>query len=147
VGALVQEVRDLKKQVASGKKTAAGATPEDLLREADTLGGAKVVVAEVPGGNANLLREQIDLLRRKTQPLAALLASRDGDKVLLVAGITRDLEQRGISAVDWVKAASALVGGGGGGRPDMAQAGGKDPEKLPAALEAARQKARELLGA
>jgi alanyl-tRNA synthetase len=137
VAALVKEVRDLRKQLASGPRTG-GVTTEQLLADAVDLNGVKVVVAEVPGGNANSLREHIDLLRRKHSPLAALLASREEGKVTLVAGITRDLQGKGIDASKWINAAAPLVGGRGGGKPDMAQAGGKEPDKLPAALEEAR---------
>ncbi len=71
-----------------------------------------------------------------------LLAAVQGEKVLLVGGLSRDLVDRGLKAGDWVGAAAKAVGGGGGGRPDMAQAGGKDPSQLPAALEAARESMR-----
>ena len=65
----------------------------------------------------------------------------------LVAGISRDLESRGVSANDWVREVAAVVNGSGGGRADMAQAGGKSPEKLPHALETARQTIANMLGA
>ena len=61
------------------------------------------------------------------------------DKVVLVAGITRDLMDKGLSAGEWVRQVAPVVGGGGGGKPDMAQAGGKQPEKVGEALEKARQ--------
>jgi alanyl-tRNA synthetase len=145
VAALVKEVRELKKQLASGPR-AGGVTTEQLLAEATDVAGVKVVVAEVPGGNANALREHIDLLRRKHSPLAALLAAREEGKVTLVAGITRDLQQKGVDASKWINAAAPLVGGRGGGKPDMAQAGGKDADKLPAALEEARKAIQAMLG-
>jgi alanyl-tRNA synthetase len=138
VAALVKEVRELKKQLAAGSR-AAGVSTEQLLAEAVDIKGVKVVVAEVPGANANTLREHIDLLRRKHSPLAAFLAAREEGKVTLVAGITRDLQQKGVDAAKWINAAAPLVGGRGGGKPDMAQAGGKDAEKLPAALDEAKK--------
>jgi alanyl-tRNA synthetase len=67
--------------------------------------------------------------------------------VTIVAGITHDLEKRGLNAGDWIRSAAEVVGGRGGGRADMAQAGGKHPEKLPDALDAARQKIAKLLEA
>ncbi len=73
------------------------------------------------------------------------MASRADDKVTLVAGISRDLDDRGLNAGDWIKGAAEVVGGRGGGKPDMAQAGGKLPEKLPEALDAARQTIGKLL--
>jgi alanyl-tRNA synthetase len=79
--------------------------------------------------------------------VAVLLGSREEDKVTLVAGISRELEQKGLNAGEWIKSAAEVVGGRGGGRPDMAQAGGKHPEKMPAALDAARARIKQLLGA
>ncbi len=138
IEALLKEVRQLKKQLASVPK--GGAMSIDyLLEHAAEIGGVKVVAAEVPGG-PNELRQLIDQLRRKAAPIAVLLGNRQDEekKVTLIAGLSRDLVERGLSAVEWVRAAATVVGGSGGGRPDMAQAGGKIPEKLPEALSAAR---------
>jgi alanyl-tRNA synthetase len=86
-------------------------------------------------------------LRRKAAPIAVMLGARqDEGKVMLVAGLSRDLVDRGLDAVAWVCGAAALVGGSGGGRADMAQAGGKSPEKLSEALAAARADIEKLLG-
>ena len=106
------------------------------------------MIAEVPGG-PNELRQMIDQLRRKAAPVAVLLANRqeEEEKVTLIAGLSRDLVDRGLDAVAWVRAASAVVDGGGGGRPDMAQAGGKLPQKLAEALQTARQEIEKLLAA
>jgi alanyl-tRNA synthetase len=145
VAALVKEVRELKKQLASGGKVG-GASADELLSSAAAVGGAKLVVAEVPEAGADALRQLIDQLRRKAGSAAVLLANRADDKVVLVAGITKDLEAKGMSAGAWVREAAAVVGGSGGGRADMAQAGGKHPEKLPAALEAASAAAHKILG-
>ncbi len=124
-----------------------GLSVDQLIAGAADVGGVKVVIAEVPGG-PNELRQMIDQLRRKAAPVAVLLANRQEEekKVTLIAGLSRDLVERGLDAVAWVKAASAVVEGGGGGRPDMAQAGGKLPEQLPAALEAARVEIEKMLG-
>ncbi|MHB1033823.1 MAG: alanine--tRNA ligase [Pirellulales bacterium] len=147
VAALAKEVRDLKKQLASGPK-AGGVSVDKLLAEAVEFGPTKVVVAEVPGADPGALRQLIDHLRKRHASSAALLAAKQGDdKVLLVAGISRDLQQRGLDAVAWIRSAASLVGGSGGGRPDMAQAGGKYPEKLPEALDAGRQAIEALLKA
>jgi alanyl-tRNA synthetase len=133
VTALAKEVRELKKQLASGPGT--GVSADQLLAAAEDVGGTRLLAAEVPGGTADSLRQLIDQLRKKADPIAVLLVSRVEDRALLVAGISRALQSQGINASDWVKAAAQQVGGGGGGRPDLAQAGGKDPAKLPAALE------------
>ena len=142
IEALTKELRTLKKQVAAVSKTG-DLSADKLLEQAVEIAGVKVIVAEVPGGNPATMREQIDQLRRKAAPVAVLLGSRAGGKVALVAGISRDVEARGFSAVEWIRAAAQPVGGSGGGRNDMAQAGGKEPAKLPAAIESALELARQ----
>jgi len=145
VEALAKELRQVKKQAAAGPK--GGPSVEQLIADAADIGGVKIVIAEVPGG-PNELRQTIDQIRRKAAPVAVLLANRQEEekKVTLIAGLSRDLVDRGLDAVAWVKVASAVVEGGGGGRPDMAQAGGKLPEKLPEALDAALGEIKRLLG-
>jgi alanyl-tRNA synthetase len=91
------------------------------------------------------MRQAIDLLRRKASPIAVLLAAAEGEKVTLVAGISRELEARGLSAGNWIKGAAAAVGGKGGGRPDLAQAGGKLVDKIDEALDAARRDIQSML--
>jgi alanyl-tRNA synthetase len=106
-----------------------------------------LIVRSIEGANANLMRQWIDQLRKKSErPVAVLLGSPSGDsKVTLVAGLSRALVDRGIKAGDWVGAAARAVGGGGGGRPDLAQAGGKQPAKLPEALQTAADSMRQEL--
>jgi alanyl-tRNA synthetase len=91
------------------------------------------------------MRALIDRLRKTASPVAVLLGSIADDKVTLVAGVSRDLPERGMSASEWINSAAEVVGGRGGGKPDMAQAGGKHPEKLAEALDAARERAGVLL--
>ncbi len=111
----------------------------DMLETAEDVAGVKLVVCDVPGGNANLLRTLIDQLRRESDAVAALLATRAAeDKVLLVAGLSDVLVGGGLDAGRWVTAAAKVVGGGGGGKPGMAQAGGRDAAKIPEALKTAR---------
>ena len=134
-------VDQLKKATAGGKLTA-----EELIAQGESVGGALVVVVETPGANPNVMRGWIDQIRKKSAaPSAVLLAAVQGDKVLLVGGLSKDLVDRGLKAGDWVGAAAKTLGGGGGGRPDMAQAGGKDPSKLPQAIEEAKISMREQL--
>jgi alanyl-tRNA synthetase len=105
-------------------------------------------VAEAPSANVNLLRQLIDQIRKKASPSAVFLATTEGDnKVILVAGVSRELVAQGVSAGNWVRDVAPIVGGGGGGKPDLAQAGGKQPEKLPEALAKAKEVARIMLGA
>jgi alanyl-tRNA synthetase len=147
LAALQADVANLEKALA--ERSAAGPlSGERLLESAEQVGGVTVVVTEVPGVEANLMRQLIDQVRGKASPSAVLLASRqDEDKVTLVAGISKDLQARKLSAGDWIRPVAAAIGGGGGGRPDMAQAGGKEPAKLPEALQIAKDKIRQMLGA
>jgi alanyl-tRNA synthetase len=135
---LRKEVEDLERQIAQLSKSGR-MSADDLLADAQQFGDTRVVVAEIPGGNPNLMRQLIDQIRKKCDSAAVLLAAAIGsEKVVLVAGMTHDLVQRGVKAGDWVRQVAPVVGGGGGGKPDMAQAGGKQPDNLPAAIEKAR---------
>ncbi len=142
--ALVKEIRDLKKQIVAGSRSAE-LSPDKLLAEATQIGDVKVVVAEAPGADAQAMRQLIDQLRKKSSPIAVLLGSREEEKVTLIVDISRDLEERGLNAGVWIRSAAEVVGGRGGGRPDLAQAGGKHPENLAEALEAAKQGIEKLL--
>ncbi|MCC7475746.1 MAG: alanine--tRNA ligase [Pirellulales bacterium] len=143
--ALKNEAAQLEKQLA--ERAAAGPLSGDrLLESAEQVGDVTVVVAELPGVEGNLMRQLIDQVRGKTESSAVLLASRQGDdKVTLIAGISRDLQARKLSAGEWIRPVASAVGGGGGGRADMAQAGGKEPHKLPEALQIAKDTIRKML--
>lgn len=144
VAALVKEVRELKRQAPSAKGSDVSA--DSLLNSAQEVAGTNLIVAEVPGAGADVMRQLIDQLRRKSKSVATMLGSHGDGKVTLVAGITRDLEAKGLNAGEWVRAVAKVVGGSGGGRADMAQAGGKDPDKLPEALDLAKKSMHEQLG-
>jgi alanyl-tRNA synthetase len=147
ISALFTEVEELNRQITS--RAAAGELSADaLLAKAENIQGTSVVVAETPSANPNLMRQLIDQIRKKTSTSAVFLATTEGEnKVVLVAGISRDLVEKGVSAGNWVRDVAPIVGGGGGGKPDLAQAGGKHPEKLADALAKAKQVARSMLGA
>jgi alanyl-tRNA synthetase len=134
VAAVVEEVRTLRQSVHKLSAQAATGIIDVLLEKAVEVTGVKIIVHQSADWDADAMRSQIDELRRQLAPLAVLLGSDAGGKVLLIAALSKDLIERGLSAVDWVKAAAKAVGGGGGGRPDLAQAGGKFPDKLPQAL-------------
>jgi alanyl-tRNA synthetase len=146
VSGMSKELRELKKHAASAPR-GGSVSAENLLAGATEANGVKVVVSEAPGADANLMRQLIDQLRKTASPVAVLLGSAAEGKVTLVAGISRDLETRGVNAGNWIRGAAEVVGGRGGGKPDMAQAGGKHPEKLPAALSTARQDIETILKA
>ena len=146
IQSLTSEVEQLKVRIAA--LHASGLTSaESLIDGSEQVAGVHVVICETPGANSNLMRQLIDGVRRKADHVAVLLAAKQAsDKVLLVAGLSESLVDRGLSAGDWVRQVAAVAGGSGGGRPDMAQAGGKHPEKLPDALIEARRVIGEMLG-
>ena len=147
IAAIQADVAATERQL-SERKAAGPLSGDALLKSAETVGGVTVVVAEVPGVESNLMRQLIDQVRGKTPSSAVLLASRSGDdKVTLVAGISKELQARKLSAGEWIRPVAEAVGGGGGGRPDLAQAGGKIPAKLPEALQIAKDTIRQMLGA
>jgi alanyl-tRNA synthetase len=132
---LEQEMKRLRMQLVSGAAT----TDEESLVE-----GIKVITREVPPAPANELRDMADTLRSKLGSGVVVIGTRGDGNVNLVAAVTKDLTGR-VKAGELVKRLSAIVGGGGGGRPDFAQAGGKEPDKLPAALAAVQEAVREQL--
>ncbi|MFN9269566.1 MAG: alanine--tRNA ligase [Planctomycetaceae bacterium] len=136
VEALAEEVRTLKRELSRYAAQAAAGLVDQLAANAVEVNGVKVIAHRCDDWDADAMRGQIELLRKKLGPVAVLLASGAGGKVLLIAGLATEVVARGQSAVEWVKAAAKPVGGGGGGRPDMAQAGGKQPEQLDEALRA-----------
>jgi alanyl-tRNA synthetase len=126
---LERKLRALEQKLASG---AAGASAEETLRE---VGGIKLVTRKVEGVEARALREVADRLRQKHRSCVVALGSVLGDdKVALLVAVTPDLTAR-IKAGDIIKQIAPIIGGSGGGRPDFAQAGGKNPSKLDEALE------------
>jgi len=139
VEALAKQVRELQKKASAAPK-AEGFGIDQLVANAVEVRDVKIVVAELPGGTPQSLRDLIDQLRRKVAPVAVLVGTKQDDgKVMLIAGLSRDLVDRGLDSVQWIRAAAALVGGKGGGRADMAQAGGKLAEKLGEALDLGRK--------
>ena len=142
---MVKELRQLKKQQAAAP-SAEGITVDQLLAQAEAMDGVSVIVAQLPRTPIPALRQLIDQLRKKAAPVAALLASpQEEGKLTLIAGLSRDLVEKGLDAVQWIQAVAPLVQGGGGGRPDMAQAGGKDSTHLAQALDVARTTIRRFL--
>jgi alanyl-tRNA synthetase len=138
VAALLDRAKRLEKELADLKAKAAGAAGQDLAAQAEEIGGVKVLAARLDGADAKTLRDALDRLKDKLGSAIILLAAESEGKVSLVGGVTKDLTSR-FKAGDLVREAAAKVGGKGGGRPDMAQAGGNDPAGLPAALALAKE--------
>ncbi len=146
IAALQDEKSKLAKQVAA-LAASGSVSAESLLDSATHVFGVTVVAAETPGATPNLMRQWIDQIRQKSsEPTAVLLANKSGDdKVLLVAGISKVLQDRGLSASKWIGEVAPIVGGGGGGKADLAQAGGKFPDKIPEAVAAAQKSMAAML--
>jgi alanyl-tRNA synthetase len=139
VSSLVEEVRTLKHNLQKASAQAAVGLVDELVAKAIDVNGVKIIVHQAGDWDADTMRAHIDQLRGKVSPLAVLFGSGSDGKVLLIAALSKELVERGLSAGEWVKAAAKVVGGGGGGRPDLAQAGGKIPEKLPQAMAEAME--------
>ena len=115
---------------ASGR----GSQGSDLASQAVDIEGLKVLAARMEGADVKTLRDTLDQLKNKLGAAAIVLASNEGDKVSIIAGVTRAESER-IRAGDLANHVAEQCGGRGGGRPDMAQAGGNQPQNLASALE------------
>ena len=136
---LLQENKELHKQVKKGASSDLKSVVQDLLDKAPQINSSRIITGTLPAGaSIELIRSQIDWLRKKAPSSVIVLATApQKNKVLLISAVTDDLVKKGLKAGDIVKHIAPIVGGGGGGRPQMAQAGGKDPSQIPAALDAA----------
>jgi alanyl-tRNA synthetase len=137
VHALLDQVRGLEKELDALKGKLASTQGDELLSRAVEVGGMKVLAATLQGADAKALRETLDKLKDKLKSAAIVLATVDGGKVQLAAGVTAD-RMATIKAGELVNFVAQQVGGKGGGKPDMAMAGGTDPSRLSAALDSVR---------
>ena len=133
VAQIVDNVRALEKEVARLKSKLASSQGDDIADRAVDVRGAKVLAALIEGADVPRLRETMDKLKDKLGSAVIVLATAEGDKLSLIAGVTKDLTGKA-KAGELVNFVARQVGGKGGGRPDMAQAGGNQPDQLPAAL-------------
>lgn len=130
---LLDQVRSLEKELASLKGRLASSQGDELLAKVVDVKGLKVLAATLDGADAKTLRDTLDKLKDKLKSAAIVLASVDGGKVQLAAGVTNDRIAK-VKAGELVNFVAQQVGGKGGGKPDLAMAGGTDPSKLAAAL-------------
>jgi len=144
VNNLLDEKKELEKELARFKSKLANSQGDDLAGQAIELNGAKVLAAKLDGADAKSLRETMDKLKDKLKSAAIVLGSVEDGKVTLIAGVTADLTAK-VKAGELVNFVAQQVGGKGGGRPDMAQAGGTQPDGLPAALGSVVSWVRERL--
>jgi alanyl-tRNA synthetase len=150
VGRLIKENKKLAKELksASSKQSAVDSMAEakQLLDGCEKIGQTSVVIGRLSVASAEQAREAIDMLKKKAKSAAIVLGFIEDGNATLLAGVTDDLVKKGLKAGDIVKQIAPLIEGGGGGRPQMAQAGGKNPEKIDNALARATEIIKEKLG-
>ncbi|WP_175162715.1 alanine--tRNA ligase [Paraburkholderia fynbosensis] len=127
------QVRSLEKELSALKSKLASSQGDELAGQAIEVAGVHVLAATLDGADVKTLRETVDKLKDKLKSAAIVLAAVEGGKVSLIAGVTADASKK-VKAGELVNFVAQQVGGKGGGRPDMAQAGGTEPANLPAAL-------------
>jgi alanyl-tRNA synthetase len=137
VKTLLEEKKALEKELARARSKLALGQGQDLASQAVDVKGAKVLAATLEGADAKTLRDTMDKLKDRLKSAAIVLGTVSDGKVSLIAGVTADLTAR-VKAGDLVNYVAQQVGGKGGGRPDMAQAGGSEPGKLPGALQSVK---------
>ncbi len=143
---IVEHQRQLEKELAQLKGKLASAQGSDLAAQAVEVAGIKVLAANLQGMDPRALRDTLDQLKNKLGSAAIVLATVQGEKISLVAGVTKDLTER-LQAGKLLQVVAQQVGGKGGGRADMAQGGGTEPARLPAALNNVRDWVERELGA
>jgi alanyl-tRNA synthetase len=134
---LLEEKKGLEKELARARSKLALGQGQDLASQAVDVKGAKVLAATLDGADAKTLRDTMDSLKERLKSAAIVLGAVNDGKVSLIAGVTSDLTAK-MKAGDLVNFVAQQVGGKGGGRPDMAQAGGSEPAKLPNALQSVK---------
>ena len=139
IDALHAEVKSLEKELAEIEKAKAGSFADSAVSGAKDIGGVKAVIAACDAADAAALRDTADKIRDKLDCGVVFLAANGGDKLLFTAMATKSANEKGAHCGNIIKEAAKVAGGGGGGRPDMAQAGGKDVSKLNDALAKAEE--------
>ncbi|MBY6035367.1 alanine--tRNA ligase [Fictibacillus nanhaiensis] len=137
IDVLNEQIRELQKEKESLAAKIGNMEAGSLVDEVQTINGVSVIAKKVSGMDMNGLRTIVDDLKNKLHSGIVILGAENAGKVNIVAGVTKDLVSKGYHAGNLVKEVAVQCGGGGGGRPDMAQAGGKDPEKLQEGIDSA----------
>jgi len=137
IAQVLDQVKSLEKEMAALKGKLASSQGDELMTQAAEVKGVKVLAALLPGADAKTLRDTMDKLKDKLKTAVVVLAAVEGDKVQLAAGVTSDTIGK-VKAGELVNFVAQQVGGKGGGKPDMAMAGGTDATHLDAALESVR---------
>jgi alanyl-tRNA synthetase len=150
VSKLIDDNKKLSKELkAAGRKSGSDAMSEarQLLDKCERIGDTSIITHQLSAASVEQAREAVDMLKKKAKSAAIVFGFEDNGKATLLAGITDDLVKKGLKAGDLVKEIAPMVDGGGGGRPQMAQAGGKNPAKINDALARASEFVKEKLGA
>lgn len=146
VGHLLKQLKDTEKELQQLKKDAALSDLDAILASRENINGVPVIAASAQADSMDSLRELADTVLDKSGSGVVLLAAVSGDKVQFVCKVDKGDTKKGLHAGKIIKAAAQAAGGNGGGRPDMAQAGGKQPEQIDAALRAGKDMVKNLLG-
>ncbi len=141
---ILDNVKHLEKELARIKSKLASSQGDDLAGQAREVKGAKILAVCLEDADSRTLRETLDKLKDKFKSCVVVLAAVEAERVKLIAGVSADLTAR-VKAGELINFVALQVGGKGGGRPDMAQAGGTDPAALPAALESVKAWVEERL--
>lgn len=142
---LYDEIKTTKKELEDINSKMVNSSLNSFIEKAIVVKGMKIITAKLDGLDMNALRNASDTLKNKVGSGVVILASSKDDKVNLIVSATKDAVDAGIHSGNIIKEAARACGGGGGGRPDMAQAGGKDPSGMDKALEIARERAASML--
>ena len=134
LNAQLEEIKQLKKEIEAFKAKEAAGAVDQMMASAKTVGSVKVLTVKVPGADAAKLRQMGDVLRDKDASVVAVLASDNGGKVTFLAVCGKEAVKAGVKAGEIVKYVCNVCGGNGGGKPDSAMGGGKDPAKMDEAL-------------
>ncbi len=143
IDALQEEVKKLQQQIKKGAASDLAGAADRLFAASQAVNGVRVIIGEMPAGPDEPMRAQVDRLKQKAGSGVIVLGWADQDKVGLLAAVTDDLVKKGLHAGKLIAQIAPIVGGKGGGRPNMAQAGGKDAAKLGEALQLAGKLVRE----
>ena len=142
---LTRSLSSAQKEIENLRKKLVADEFDQTLGNVENIEGISVLRAILPNANIDALREMSDKFRKQHTSGVVVLASEQNGKPILIAAVTDDLVQRGLNAVKLIQKVASVVGGGGGGRPNLAQAGGKDPSKLSEALDQVQGYIREAL--
>jgi len=145
VAALQEEIKKLRKQLAQGAAADIKSVRQKLLDDAQRIGDSAVIVGELPEVPVEQMREAADWLRTQSGSAAVCLATTADGKPIMIAAMTKDLIKKGLKAGDLIRYVAPAIDGRGGGKPDLAQAGGKNPEGIPQALAAAAEWVKQKL--